>query len=335
MKENQRNNNHDREFAWRVFAGEFNNSTLDIPPKEDRSPGYLITPLGAKINRLFIVGVLTEIDKIERNGNVSYRARVSDRTGAFYIYVGQFDPKVAQVLAKIEPPEYIAVIGKSRKYSPSERISYVSIRPEKIIIVDKMIRDYWLLDTCKNLKTRIEAVLEAQKLDEPTLEVLQKLGFEPALIQGVIDALKHYKKIDIHAYKNMLVDVLRFLVVDNGIGYSNNEKTIDDANPELEVEFKTGDEIDVESENDEYEFEPISTENNEQTDFSEDEKHVLEIINSFDSEEFEYGVPWHKLMEKSHAEGVDKNIIEDIVNNLLEKGKIYEPMLGRIKTTNL
>ena len=47
-----------RETAWRVFAGELNSSSLEIKGEEEKTPSYLITPLGAKLNRILIAGVL-------------------------------------------------------------------------------------------------------------------------------------------------------------------------------------------------------------------------------------------------------------------------------------
>ena len=43
-----------REQAWRVFAGEYNNTTCKVVGEGEKEPSYVITPLGAKINRLFI-----------------------------------------------------------------------------------------------------------------------------------------------------------------------------------------------------------------------------------------------------------------------------------------
>ena len=42
-----------REVAWRVFAGELNSSDLEVRGEGEKAPSYLITPLGAQINRLF------------------------------------------------------------------------------------------------------------------------------------------------------------------------------------------------------------------------------------------------------------------------------------------
>lgn len=329
----------ERELAWRVFAGEYNATTLQIEPAQEREPGYLVTPLGAKINRIYLVGVLTDIEKLERNGNTHYRARVSDRTGVFYIYAGQYDPNVIKVLSNIEPPAYVAVIGKSRMYSPSEGRSYISVRPENIIIVDKTIRDYWLLDACRSLKTRLEALSEASQMEPPEVEKLMKLGFDSAVAHGVIEALKHYKQPDVLQYRNMLVEVLKYLVLDDGESYISTENVLNNDSTELSDEFKTGDEINIELDDDEedeedLEFEPSSEELPRSEEQLEQEEHLMEIIGSFKGEEYRNGVPWHKLVIEASDKGIDKNDIEELVNNLLETGKIYEPILGRIKCTS-
>ena len=42
----RRDSNEDREVAWRVFAGEFNSSRLEIKGEGEKVPSYLVTPLG-------------------------------------------------------------------------------------------------------------------------------------------------------------------------------------------------------------------------------------------------------------------------------------------------
>jgi RPA family protein len=55
------NNGFVREVAHRLFAAEFRESNLQVKEGSDQySPQYLIIPTGAKVNRVFIVGTLTE-----------------------------------------------------------------------------------------------------------------------------------------------------------------------------------------------------------------------------------------------------------------------------------
>ena len=105
-----------REVAKRIFAEELRNSNLSFRDGEDQhqyAPMYLLTPTGAKCNRVFIVGTLTERDDI--GGDTEYwRGRIVDPTGSILVYAGQYQPEAAQKLASIEPPAYVAVVGKQR-----------------------------------------------------------------------------------------------------------------------------------------------------------------------------------------------------------------------------
>ena len=333
-----------RELAWRVFAGEYNSATFHLDPAQEREPGYIVTPLGAKINRVYVVGVLTDIEKLDRNGGVHYRARVSDRTGVFYIYAGQYDPKVIKILSTIEPPAYVAVIGKSRMYSPTEDKIFVSIRPENLIVVDKNARDYWLLDACKSLKTRLDAFMEAQQMDPPEKDKLIQLGFDPTVAEGILKSMEHYSQPDLMRYRNMLVEVLKYLVVDNGEGYISTENGFSKNLKDLTAEFKTAEEISASSDSDpnqEQQTEELEIDSGSElmdskdtADLQEKIEKLLEIIRAFKGKKYKDGVPWGELVVKAHNDGIDKNIVEDLVNSLLDTGRVYEPILGRIRCTS-
>jgi RPA family protein len=78
----------EREVGWRIFAGEFNDSTHVLSSDEERSPSYLISPLGAKINRVFAVGVITDLENLGSPTEPLWRARLRDPTGTFFISAG-------------------------------------------------------------------------------------------------------------------------------------------------------------------------------------------------------------------------------------------------------
>ena len=166
-----------REVAWRVFAGEYNASSYRYAEEGDRAPNYLVTPLGARINRLFLSGVLTDIENIGTEEEPMWRARVSDPTGVFYLSAGQYQPEASMALAKMTPPAFVAVIGKVRPYTTDDGTVYVSVRPETVKEVDEKLRDFWVLNTCKDMKARLEAMGEAMKMDPPKKEELMALGF--------------------------------------------------------------------------------------------------------------------------------------------------------------
>ena len=144
-----------REVAHRVFAAELKESNLQSKEGQDQySPQYLITPTGAKCNRIFIVGTLTETENVGTDSEF-WRGRIVDPTGAFYVTAGQYQPEAAQVLARTAPPEFIAVVGKPTIYTTKEGNILTSIRAESIHVVDAAIRDKWVLETASHTMTRL------------------------------------------------------------------------------------------------------------------------------------------------------------------------------------
>jgi len=145
-----------REVAKRVFARELRNSDLLHKEHDDPyAPHYIITPTGAKCNRVFVVGALTEKENIGAESEY-WRGRISDPTGVFTIYAGQYQSQAATKLSDIEPPVFVAVVGKLNIYYPPEGEPKVSIRPEAINVVDSKIRDQWVLETAQKTLNRIE-----------------------------------------------------------------------------------------------------------------------------------------------------------------------------------
>ncbi|MDW7730907.1 MAG: DNA-binding protein [Methanolobus sp.] len=145
-----------REVARRVFAREFRESNLTYKDGDDQyAPQYLLTPTGARVNRIFIVGTLIEKEDIGSDSEY-WRGRVIDPTGSFMIYAGQYQPEAAQVLAECETPAFVAIVGKPSTYTTGEGDVLTSVRPESIYVVDGQTRDLWVVDTAKKTLARLK-----------------------------------------------------------------------------------------------------------------------------------------------------------------------------------
>ncbi|KYK20974.1 hypothetical protein AYK21_01100 [Thermoplasmatales archaeon SG8-52-2] len=314
-----------RQTAWRVFAGEFNDSTVEIKGEGDMTPSFVVTPLGAKVNRLFVIGVLTDVENISQEGEL-VRAHISDPTGVFTIYSGQYQKDVTDALTNIDVPTFVAVIGKARTYTPEEGMLYVSIRPERILEVSADIRDKWIYETCKNTKDRVEALMEAMKMDESNVTELTKLGYSIELSEGIVEALKNYENIDLNKYVALIKESLQYL--------RPGKETLPDLKiDKKEDETKEEKLDDIEEEKDTEEDKEITKKEEsveEEDDFVDIEDTVFETIKKIEGEN---GAPWDVITEKCKKAGVDKDSIEEALNSLMDKGLIYEPVLGTIKTT--
>jgi hypothetical protein len=183
-----------RETAYRVFAAEFDDTTLSYAESdEERAPNYVVTPTGARVNRLFVVGVLTEIESVNEE---QLRARVVDPTGAFVVYAGQYQPEALSFLERTDPPEFVAVTGKARTFEPedSDRV-FTSIRPESLAAVDATTRDRWSVATAERTIERTETLRDALGRDErgdALREALEAEGVEASLAAGIPLAIEHY-----------------------------------------------------------------------------------------------------------------------------------------------
>ncbi len=289
-----------REVAWRLFASEYNDANLEVEGGGDRAPSYVVTPLGAKVNRIFVVGVITDVENVGSDMQPMWRARVSDPTGTFNVYAGQYQPEAAASLAKLKPPVFGAIVGKSRVYSPESGAVYTSIRPETIKEVDESVRDYWILEACRSLRKRLDAMGEAVKMDPLTKEGLVKVGVKEAVADGIVQAVNHYGKVDLSRYTAMLAEGLRYLL------------------PEYRETAETGEPAPTAARVEEPANEPDAA-----------EEAVLAIVSDLDKDG--KGAPWEGILAAASAKGVTKDSLEESINSLLDKGLIYEPILGRMK----
>jgi hypothetical protein len=145
-----------REVARRVFASEFNDATFTFKESDDeRAPLYALLPTGERVNRVFVVGTLTETEDIGEESEY-WRGRVVDPTGTFFVYAGQYQPEAASTLRELETPSYVAVVGKPRTFETDDGTVNVSIRPESITAVDESTRDRWVVETAEQTLDRLE-----------------------------------------------------------------------------------------------------------------------------------------------------------------------------------
>jgi RPA family protein len=163
-----------REVARRVFADEFNDASFTFKESDDeRAPVYLLLPTGERANRIFVVGTLTETEDVGDDSEY-WQGRVVDPNGdTFFMYAGQYQPDAASMLRELEPPAYVAVVGKPRTYETEDGEVNVSIRPESITTVDEATRDRWVVETAERTIDRIQRFTESDEGDATANEYVQ------------------------------------------------------------------------------------------------------------------------------------------------------------------
>ena len=312
-----------REVSWRVFAEEFSSSSMEHSGEGEKPVSYIVTPLGARVNRMLVVGVATEIEDVGEEGRPRYRARIADQTGEFYISAGEYQPEAAAALAKISPPAFVAVVGKSRAYSPEEGVTYLSIRPERVSEVDADARDYWMLETARSTLVRIDAMQEALSMSQPTAGELIRLGYPENLAEGVVLAVEYYRDVDLDRFRNVVKEALRTIAPERH-AEREEKPSVKASEPDVDAPVDAGgaardSKADGSAEEELQELEVGADE----------EETVLAIIDAVDGGS--KGAQWERIVEEAARRNIDKVRLEEIVADLLDKGEVYEPELGLMK----
>jgi len=183
-----------REVAYRVFAAEYEDADFSYSESdEERAPNYVVTPTGARANRLFVVGVLTETEQV--NDEV-LRARIVDPTGAVVAYAGQYQPDELAFLERADPPTFVALTGKARTFQPDDSDTvYTSVRPESINEVDAATRNRWVVNTAEQTIDRVATMATALAREERGDELtaaLRASGTSEPQAAGTALAIDHY-----------------------------------------------------------------------------------------------------------------------------------------------
>ncbi len=322
----------DREIAWRVFAHEFNRSNLHISEGDERAPNYIITPTGVKCNRLFIVGVVTEVENIGKDNNL-WRARVADPTGVFTVYAGQYQPEAAIFLSELQVPAYVAIVGKARKYEPEDGSVYISVRPEEINTADEKQRDRWVLDTAERTLERIkfmEEALNSGVSGNELREFLQKKGVNPLLADGAARALRHYKEMDKlkSELKNAVIHAIKTITTDSGMSEQEKGEVKDTQATENPVGFinKPAEELKTEEIKEEKEEAGSSGGITEKT--PEPKEAIAAIIDKLDTGK---GITYSSVVEAAMNAGINPESVEAGIKELMDEGRCYEPKIGVLR----
>lgn len=299
----------EREIAWRVFAAEFNQSNLKYSEGGVRSPNYIITPSGARCNRVYIAGVAIEVENIGQ-GEDLWRCRIADPTGAFAVYAGQFQPDIAIFLSEVEIPSFLAVVGKVRIYEPEVGSFYTTIRPEEIQRVDAKVRDLWVLTTAERTLERInyvKAALDSKLAGESLVNYLLARGVKKELASGIAQAIAHYKTNyeSLQKLRQMVVDALESLIKEIKVEEKEKEEEKEEGEEEGEEEKEEG-----------------------EGEICSNKEIIYSILCELDKGE---GASYEEIINAAAQQGLGEEAIEEALKELMNEGRCYEPRIGILR----
>ena len=146
------------EGAVRLFAGEFSQSSLTVPGEDDKSAPWVVIPSGGYCRQVFIAGALVEF---QEQGDMLF-ARLADPTGGFDLVCGGKNTALAELFRKIPVPSFISVSGRAQLYR-KEGKAVLTIRPDQVQIIDRSVRDQWVITTAIATLARLRLMHQALK----------------------------------------------------------------------------------------------------------------------------------------------------------------------------
>ncbi len=206
-----------REAAWRVSARELESALEEERGTGDRATSYLLSPFGARMNRVIVAGALTPAEPIGREEATTFwRARLADPTGAVAITAGSFQPRAMAQLRQVREPRPSLVVGKVNLYRGRDGVAYVSVRAEAIrSVAENDERALWA-DMVRQTLDRLDLVERIEKAPSTSAEELAADGVPSGWIRAAHDALRRYPTVDRGAFRRELAGVVRAIAGDTG-----------------------------------------------------------------------------------------------------------------------
>jgi RPA family protein len=155
----------------RVFAGEYFSSALSVPDDDFGNPAWVVTCGGAYCRNMFLSGALTEVTE---RGDMVY-PRIADPTGVFDLVIGGRNTALAETFCKLPVPSFVTVTGRAQMYL-KKGVVVLSVRPDNVLVVNRPVRDQWVLATAKSTLKRLHRMniaLQGSCADERILAAVR------------------------------------------------------------------------------------------------------------------------------------------------------------------
>ena len=293
-----------RQPAIRMFAKENFDADLIEKGSGEYDPTFVITKLGAKVNRILVAGLLERIERRDGDSGANYSGTIRDLTGVHMFNVGSFQPEIhgeiEELIAKFEQnsePILLLAIGKSSPFQSEDGGVFTGIRLEQFTTISGESYANWLVDTADATLRRIDAFQKSRDL-EPSKDAYKAVGIPADLIDGLISGRDHYSNVDPDVY---MLGVLRALdrAEGNITTYADDDKS---------------------SEGGESEDKQVSSE--------DVNKLVLDYILANDPGD---GVSYDSIMQYLATIGTNRSDGESLVDALLDDGLLYEETFGFLR----
>ena len=306
-----------RQSAIRIFAQEYSDANLPLEGVGEYAPSFIITKLGAKVNRALFGGVIDRFERREGDNGPTYSGHLRDATGGVHRFqIAPFQPELhadaEELLARFESGDrfLMMMVGRARWFESDDGGIFTSFRAEEFTTVDRSVYVNWLVEASAATLRRLDAYNSSLE-SENSSDSLKSAGVPVDLIEGMILAKNHYSSFDPENYKVGVLQSLSMALSSN----SEIEQMI--VSPEESVVVETS-----ESKS-QINNEDIKNASNPTGDVDDV---ILNVIRSSSNPD---GVPYDSIVLACVEAGFSRESSEDAIEDLRDiKCEIIEPRFG-------
>lgn len=306
-----------RQSAIRIFAQEYSDSNLPLEGVGEYAPSFIITKLGAKVNRALFGGVIDRFERREGDNGPTYSGHLRDATGGVHRFqIAPFQPELhadaEELLARFESGDrfLMMMIGRARWFESDDGGIFTSFRAEEFTTVERSVYVNWLVEASAATLRRLDAYNLSLE-SENTNESLKSAGVPADLIEGMILAKNHYSSFDPENYKVGVLQSLSMALSSNSeieqMITSTEESTVLEV-PENNPQMKNDD---------------LKTDSKPTGDVDDI---ILNVIRSSSNPD---GMPYDSIVLACVEAGFSRESSEDAIEDLRDiKCEIIEPRFG-------
>jgi RPA family protein len=299
-----------REPAWRVVTREIESSLEEERGTAERSASYLLSPFGARMNRVLLSGTLSPAEPIGRDPSQPFwRARLTDPTGAVAVTAGSFQPRAMGQLRAADAPRPAIVVGKVHLYRGRDGTAFVSVRAEALRTVGEAEERAVLSEAVEQTLDRLDLLDRlARDPDPPPASPAAEGG--PALWTAAArESLRRYPDADRPQFRRELTRAVRHVA---GISLPGLAPE-----PPPNVGIRRDAPVPVRSP-------PSPAERAE-------ESLVLEFLDQVAEASLDAYADRRELLARVGSRGLDSDRAEEVLTRLEDEGVIEEPIVGKLR----
>jgi uncharacterized protein len=301
-----------REPAWRVTTRELESSLEEERGTGERAAGYLLSPFGARMNRVLVTGTLSPAEPIGREETQTFwRARLSDPTGAVAVTAGSFQPRAMAQLRAGQEPRSAIVVGKVHLYRGRDGVGYVSVRAEGVRTVGENEERAVLADIVRHTLDRLDLVERLQKEPASRDDDLRAEGIPSTWIRAARESLRRYPEVDRAAFRRELSAAVRRVG-----GESGPPVSAEPISPRVTVTRMPAPRPPAPP--------PSAAERAEESVF-------LDLLDEIAEVSVDGYADLKDVLSRLEAQGLVPDKAETVLNRLEEEGVIEEPIVGKLR----